>query len=323
MFKNCILFLTFTAALVACKGNKPQTETAVNPEASGETVKQPEVKVQQSSPADKPASHESEMIYFEGGSIMMGSETGLPNESPAHLVSVKPFYIDKHLVTVAQFRSFAEAAGFKTEAEEFGDSGIFSFEKQTWELVPGTNWSKPFGQAGPDAEDNHPVTHISWNDAVAYATWAGKRLPTEAEWEFAARSGKNSDNRFSWGNTLTLKGQHLANTWQGEINAPEPTDGYLFTSPVGVFGENEAGVTDMGGNVWQWCADVYKSYPGSNEPYQVNQNVKVIRGGSFFFDHNGENSFTVSGRSMNSHETSLFNTGFRCAKTAGAEVVTP
>lgn len=256
----------------------------------------------------------SEMVYFEGGNFLMGSETGLPNERPVHRVEIASFFIDKYSVTVEQFSQFAESTGFKTEAEKFGDSGIFNLEKQTWELVPGTTWRKPFGPSGPDAEDSHPVTHVSWNDAVAYAEWAGKRLPSEAEWEFAARSGVNSNKKFSWGNEISVNGKYKANVWQGEINSPKTADGYLFTSPVGAFGENEAGITDMGGNVWQWCSNIYKPYSGSSEPYRVDQNIKVIRGGSFFFDQNGEDSFSVSGRSMNSHETSLFNTGFRCAK---------
>jgi len=116
-----------------------------------------------------------------------------------------------------------------------------------------------------------------------------------------------------------VNGKYFANTWQGSLNSPEIKDGYLFTSPVGAFDENEAGLTDMGGNVWQWCADNYKPYPGSNEPFREDPKVKVIRSGSFFFDQNGEDSFSVSGRSMNSHETSLFNTGFRCAKDASEE----
>ncbi|MDD4224906.1 MAG: formylglycine-generating enzyme family protein [Mariniphaga sp.] len=257
---------------------------------------------------------EGEMVYFEGGIFMMGSENGLPNEQPVHQVKVGPFYMDKSPVTVAQFRQFTESTSYQTEAEKFGDSGVFNLDNQSWELLPGAYWLKPFGTSGPTASDDHPVTHVSWNDAVAYADWAGKRLPTEAEWEFAARSGKPSKNKFSWGNEVTTNNHYFANTWQGEINTPETSDGYLFTSPVGVFGENEAGLTDMGGNVWQWCADTYKPYPGSDEPFREDPNVRVIRSGSFFYDQNGEDSFSVSGRSMNSVETSLFNTGFRCAK---------
>ncbi len=257
---------------------------------------------------------ESEMVLFEGGTFMMGTNNGLPQETPVHKVTVKSFSIDKSPVTVAQFRAFIDATGYKTEAEKFGDSGVFNFDNQQWELMPGAFWQKPFGLNGPDAESNHPVTHISWNDASAYAKWANKRLPTEAEWEYAARSGKNSDNKFSWGNKVSENGKYFTNTWQGTLQAPETADGYMFTSPVGTFGENEAGLTDMGGNVWQWCADNYKAYPGSSANIREDSNVKVIRSGSFFFDEYGDNSLTVSFRSMNSHETSLFNTGFRCAK---------
>lgn len=313
---NKLVFIQFFlfSILTACTGNKSQKDNADHRDNQANNVKQSQEQAELPSETKIPSGAEIEMVYFNGGTFLMGSETGLPNERPAHQVNIESFYIDKHPVTVAQFRRFAEATGFKTEAEKFGDSGVFNLEKQSWELLPGTTWQKPFGPAGPGAEDDHPVTHISWNDAVAYANWAGKRLPTEAEWEYAARSGKNTGNKFSWGNEVTVNGQYLANTWQGEINTPETTDGYLFTSPVGTFGENEAGLTDMGGNVWQWCTDIYKPYPGSSESYRTDPNVKVIRGGSFFFDQNGENSFSVSGRSMNSHETSLFNTGFRCAK---------
>lgn len=259
---------------------------------------------------------ENEMIFFKGGTFMMGSENGLPQEKPVHSVTVQPFKIDKSPVTVAQFKIFVITTNYKSEAEKFGDSGVFNLETQNWELLPGAFWLKPFGPAGPDAEDNHPVTHVSWNDAVQYASWVGKRLPTEAEWEFAARSGKNSGDKFSWGNEISANGKYFANTWQGTLEAPETSDGYLFTCPVGTFGENEAGLTDMGGNVWQWCADNYKAYPGSTEAIREDPNVKVIRSGSFFYDQYGEDSFSVSGRSLNSHETSLFNTSFRCAMDA-------
>jgi formylglycine-generating enzyme len=315
---NKLVILLLLLIFGSCTGNKSQKEgnekkevKAIEtlPSESGEGLSPKKEQIPQDT---------GEMVFFEGGTFLMGSETGLPNEKPVHEVKIEPFYIDKSPVTVAQFRAFVEATGFKTEAEKFGDSGVFNLEKQTWELLPGAFWKKPFGPSGPDAENNHPVTHVSWNDAVAYADWAGKRLPTEAEWEYAARSGKNSGEKFSWGNEISLNGQYFANTWQGTISEPEVKDGYMFTSPVDAFGENESGLTDMGGNVWQWCADTYKPYPGSNESYRIDPNVKVIRGGSFFFDQNGEDSFSVSGRSMNSHETSLFNTGFRCAKNGSS-----
>jgi sulfatase modifying factor 1 len=280
--------------------NTPASATTVAPEKKAEPGSE--------------TSAEAEMIYFEGGTFEMGSNSGLPQEGPVHKVTVNPFHIDKTPVTVKQFAAFVAATNFKTEAEKFGDSGVFNLDAQNWELLPGAYWLKPFGPNGPDAESSHPVTHVSWNDAVAFCQWAGKRLPTEAEWEFAARSGKNSGNKFSWGNEVTINGKYFANTWQGTLQNPGTDDGYLFTSPVGVFGENEAGLTDMGGNVWQWCSDTYKAYPGSKAAIREDAGVKVIRGGSFFYDQYSEDSFSVSGRSMNSHETSLFNTGFRCAK---------
>ncbi len=292
--------------LASCSAKQPKQENSGQIIIKDTTLK--------TSETQKPQVGQNEMIFFEGGTFMMGSDSGLPQERPAHSVTVKPFRIDKSPVTVSQFRVFTEAANYKTEAEKFGDSGVFNLDTQKWELMPGAFWQKPFGPNGPNAEDNHPVTHVSWNDAVAFSQWAGKRLPTEAEWEFAARSGKNSDNKFSWGNQISENGKYFTNTWQGTLKAPETADGFMFTSPVGAFGENEAGLTDMGGNVWQWCADDYKAYPGSTEPINEDSNVKVIRSGSFFFDEYGDNSLTVSFRSMNSHETSLYNTGFRCAK---------
>ena len=309
-----ILTYSILILLISCTGKQSKN---TSPAESNENIKPaPEEKVVKQKPeiSEDRNSKGNEMIFLEGGIFEMGSENGLPNERPVHEIKIKAFYIDKSPVTVKQFRSFIQSTGYKTEAEKFGDSGVFNLDHNKWELLPGTTWRKPMGPSGPDAEDNHPVTHVSWNDAVAYAEWAGKRLPTEAEWEYAACSGKKNKNRFSWGNKVSEDGKYFANTWQGAINSPDVKDGFLYTSPVGAFGENEAGLTDMGGNVWQWCSDNYKAYPGSNEPVRENPNVKVIRSGSFFYDQNGEHSFTVTGRSMNSHETSLFNTGFRCAK---------
>lgn len=312
-----ILFISCTGKQNKLKFEETNSEKMPGIESKTETTKDEHLKsIQKPSAQTK---EEDKMIFFEGGTFLMGSENGLPQESPQHKVTVKPFSIDKSPVTVAQFKVFIEATNYKTEAEKYGDSGVFNLDAQNWELLPGAFWEKPFGSGGPVAEHDHPVTHVSWNDAVVYAKWAEKRLPTEAEWEYAARSGKNSGGKFSWGDQVSVNGKYFANTWQGTLQSPETSDGFLFTSPVGIFGENEAGLTDMGGNVWQWCADNYKTYPGSQSVIREDPNVKVIRSGSFFFDEYGEDSFSVSGRSMNSHETSLFNTGFRCAKDAPSE----
>ena len=312
-----LFFLFIIILMTSCTGKQTRKDNSESKQIKSidKTIANPQVESEQIQNKSSLIPN-NEMILFEGGTFLMGSESGLPQERPVHKVTVRSFKIDKSPVTVAQFRIFVETTKYKTEAEKYGDSGVFNMETQNWELLPGAFWRKPFGNTGPDAEDNHPVTHVSWNDAVQYSSWAGKRLPTEAEWEFAARSGKNSGNKFSWGNEVSVAGKYFANTWQGEMAAPEIKDGYLFTCPVGTFGENEAGLTDMGGNVWQWCADNYKAYPGSKESIREDPNVKIIRSGSFFFDQYGEDSYSVSGRSMNSHETSLFNTGFRCAMNA-------
>jgi sulfatase modifying factor 1 len=259
----------------------------------------------------------TEMILFEGGTFMMGSEKGLPNERPVHKVIMNPFHIDKSPVTVGQFRKFIESTGFKTDAERFGDSGVFDYGTQSWSLIPGACWNFPLGKDKPQSDDNLPVTQVSWNDAIAFSHWAGKRLPTEAEWEYAARCGGKNNFRFSWGDQLLVNGKFQANVWQGnDVAAPQGADGFMNTSPVGYFGMTPCGLTDMGGNVWNWCSDIYGPYPGNKDPFEPNNQLRVIRGGSFLFDQNGENSFSATGRGFNTFETSLFNTGFRCARDA-------
>lgn len=257
------------------------------------------------------------MIFFEGNSFMMGSNNGASNEKPIHKVEVESFYIDKFLVSVGDFRKFISSTDYKTDADKYGDSGVFDFNSSNWSLLKGANWEYPFGKNAPKAKDDFPVTHVSWNDATAFANWAGKRLPTEAEWEFAAKCGGKSITKFSWGNELITNGKYMANVWQGsDLLAKQGADGFIYTSPVGFFGETPCGLTDMGGNVWNWCSDVYKLYTGNNDAFDINSDLKVIRGGSFFFDENGENSFSSTGRAYNTTDTSLFNIGFRCAKDA-------
>lgn len=298
-----ITYLLLSSILIACQsGAIKNKETNSTEESPAKTTK------------TEPTSN---MIAFEGGGFMMGSNEGTPGEQPVHQVQVAPFRLDKSPVTVAEFSKFVEATGFKTDAEKYGDSGVFNFTAQNWELLKGAYWLYPLGTNAAKAEMNHPVTHVSWNDAQAYCQWAGKRLPTEAEWEYAARNAGKSKYRFSWGNNLEINGKYMANVWQGSNTTEQQgADGFTFTSPVGFYGETAAGLTDMGGNVWNWCQDTFKPYPGNPEPFQLNEQIKVIRGGSFFFDQQGELSYTVSFRGQNTYETSLFNIGFRCAANA-------
>lgn len=253
-----------------------------------------------------------EMVCFEGGKIQVGRDTGLTRHQPAHVVEVSAFCLDKHPVTVAQFRKFVTTTGYITEAEKFGDAGVWNADKRAWELVKGANWEYPLGSGKPKAKDNHPVTQVSWGDARAYATWTGKRLPTEHEWEYAASNGKSLS--YPWGNQAYPSGEFKANTWQGTIHDEQTGDGYLYTSPVGVYGEHESGLMDMAGNVWEWCSNTYKAYPGGYVNMAVNPNTKVIKGGAFTFDQAGEESFATYFRGFNTVETSLFNMGFRCAR---------
>jgi sulfatase modifying factor 1 len=298
-----VLILVLSVIFLACSSNQGDKSKSGNGKINSEEVKE--------SPKSANA---SEMVYFEGGTFLMGSSSGTPQEQPVHEVKVKSFRIDKYPVTVKEFRQFIEATRYQTDADTFGDSGVFDFNASNWALVPGANWQYPLGKNSPLAEENHPVTQVSWNDASAYAAWVGKRLSTEAEWEYAARCGGKSNSKFSWGDKLIKDGKYMANVWQGDdLSAKQGADGFVLTSPVGSFGKTPCGLADMGGNVWNWCSDVYQPYPGNNSPFRYNPESRVIRGGSFFFDQNGENSYSATGRASNTQETSLFNTGFRCA----------
>ncbi|MCC5941449.1 MAG: formylglycine-generating enzyme family protein [Balneolaceae bacterium] len=257
------------------------------------------------------------MVYFGGGEIIIGAENTLPNEAPAFRTDVDPFFIDVSPVTVSEFRRFVEETGYQTEAERFGDSVVMDYETGRWAMIEGANWKYPLGLQGYEADDNHPVTHISWNDANAFAEWAGKRLPTEIEWEYAAKGGVNSGNPYSWGNELVENGVYRANVWQGQFpieNSAE--DGYLYTSPVGEFGKTEAGLTDMGGNVWEWTSDTFRLYEGNPALFVENPDEKVTRGGSFLCQKEVCYSYRVSARQSHSRESATFNIGFRLAMDA-------
>ncbi|MEO0470985.1 MAG: formylglycine-generating enzyme family protein [Bacteroidota bacterium] len=257
------------------------------------------------------------MVFVPGGELMQGSAEGLPREQPVIARMVKAFFMDQHPVTVKQFRTFVRATGYQTQSEGFGDSGVFDLSLGQWVLRETAHWAYPLGTDQAKAEDNHPVTQISWNDAQAYAKWAGKRLPTEAEWEHAARNGRNQRDLYGWGNEIQKAKIYRANIWQGTFPAVNTgEDGYLYTSPVGQFdNQNALGLIDMSGNVWEWCQDWYQSYD-SNEPERVQtaEPERVMRGGSFMCDPSYCWGYRVSGRSGSTPETGLFHVGFRCVK---------
>ncbi len=258
------------------------------------------------------------MVYVPGGLTEIGAEDGSADERPVYAATVQPFFMDTHPVTVAQFRRFVESTNYVTDAERLGDAGVFDTRTGEWRLIRGARWSAPVGVDGPPAPDNHPVTQVSWHDASAYAQWAGKRLPTEVEWEHAARGGRNSRRKYAWGDALVDRGVYRANTWQGSAGNNTAADGYLYTSPVGRFGVTDLGLSDMGGNVWEWMSDWYG--PPGTAPNVVpgNGGEKVQRGGSFLCHPDFCHGYRVSARSHSSPDSALFHVGFRCVKDVSA-----
>lgn len=254
------------------------------------------------------------MVYFLGGKVNIGSQEGRVIEQPVFTAQVESFYLDKHPVTVAQFKAFVQATKYKTTAENFGNSLVYSFVNGKWEFIEGATWLYPFGQSKLAAPDNHPVTHVSYADASAYALWAKKRLPSEIEWEYAARYGKQASDNYACGTSLLKDKKYLANVWQGQLQAsPQVDDGFLYTSPVGYYGADLNGLSDMTGNVWEWTTSLLESYSGSQHQTRAGPDTRVIRGGSFMFDPDGDVSNAVWFRSSTTTETALMNLGFRCA----------
>jgi sulfatase modifying factor 1 len=264
-----------------------------------------------------------DMVLLPGGEFLMGTDTGKPNEAPRHAVVLRPFFIDKTDVTVAEFGRFVAATGYKTTDEKDGFGEVFDLttDPGKWTAVAGVDWRHP-DKPGVLAPSDEPVTQVSYFDATAYAAWAVERLPTEAEFEYAARGGL-VDNEYSWGDELRPGGKPAANWWQGEFpthNTGE--DGYVGRSPVGKFPANGFGLYDMGGNVWQWCSDYwadddyYKVSPKDNPTGPATGAEHVIRGGSFLCAENFCQNYRVAGRSHNTPESALNNLGFRCVRDA-------
>ena len=308
-----------------------------------------------------------EMVLIPSGTFMMGAsdnQWALPRESPQHKVKVDAFYMDVHEVTNAQFSKFVDETGYLTIAEQPIDweemkkqlppgtpkpadevlqpgSMVFVAPEQVvnlddfsqwWQWVHGANWRHPLGpDSNLDGKENHPVVHIAYFHALAYAKWAGKRLPTEAEWEWAARGGLN-DNLYTWGTEYVETGTPKCNYWTGTFPTENTeVDGYYYTAPVKSYVPNGYNLYDMAGNVWEICADWFDEYyydsfeintPATNPagPSQSNyarepfDPKRVVRGGSFLCNDSYCSSYRVSARMPNSQDTGMNHTGFRLVR---------
>jgi sulfatase modifying factor 1 len=301
---------------------------------------------------DPPA---TEMALVPGGTFWMGSDDArMPDARPWHQVTLDAFWMDRTEVTNAQFARFVDATGYVTAAERPLDPSkypgapaealraagiVFTSPAHTvnlqeplawWRLVPGATFRHPEGPASSiNGRENHPVVHVSWDDAVAYAKWAKKRLPTEAEWEMAARGGLEK-KPFVWGDELRPNGRWAANVWQGDFPTKNTReDGYETTAPVGSFPPNAYGLSDMAGNVWEWTADWYRpdfyrrsperSPRGPEEgfdPVEPSIPKRVTRGGSFLCADDVCRRYQPGGRGKAAPDSGTSHTGFRCVRSA-------
>ena len=259
-----------------------------------------------------------EMVRVPGGEARIGSERGRADERPVFTTQVAAFDLDRTPVTVAAFARFVQAKAYRTEAEKNGGGAVMRFGTGRWQLVTGADWRHPLGPKAEPAPADHPVTQVSWNDAAAFCAAAGKRLPTEIEYEHAARGGQNAERAHAFGRELQAEGRYRANVWTGVfplLNTAK--DGYATTSPVGAFGHGPLGLTDMAGNVWEWTRDWYRPYAERNDPWPAGKvGEKVQRGGSYLCDPAICYGFTITARGHATPESSHMHVGFRCARDA-------
>lgn len=299
------------------------------------------------------------MVFLPGGTFRMGSDRFYPEEAPVHNVTVDGFWIDPTPVTNRQFKAFVRATGHVTVAEKVPDpkdypgalaemlyAGSLVFSPpagpvdlrdwgQWWQFLKGADWRHPYGPKSTiNGLDNHPVVHVAYADALAYARWAGKDLPTEAEWEFAARGGLDGAD-YAWGDELAPGGQHRANTWQGRFPHENLAhDGFTRTSPVKAFPPNGFGIHDMIGNVWEWTSDWYAPRheadaakaccvpqnprggveADSFDPAQPDIPIprRVLKGGSHLCAPNYCQRYRPAARHAEAIDTSTSHVGFRC-----------
>ena len=265
------------------------------------------------------------LLPLRGGSFAMGSEDAdaVPGdgEGPVREVRVEPYAIDAHCVSNQRFEAFVNATGHITDAERYGWSFVFegflparlrdserAAEAPWWAAVPGATWRAPEGP-GSDLEGrhDHPAVHVSWNDALAYCRWAGVRLATEAEWEYAARGGLRRA-RYAWGDDLLPEGRHACNIWQGSFPATNTLeDGWFGTAPVDAFEPNGFGLFNVAGNVWEWTADPWSVADA------IDPGARVIRGGSYLCHASYCNRYRVSARTSSTPDSSTGHQGFRVA----------
>lgn len=313
-----------------CAAARPALQAA----AAGTAAPQP-------SSAGRTGALRAEMVALPGGEFLMGHAGPEANpqdgEGPVRAVRLRPFRIAPRAVTNAEFAAFIDATGYRTEAERFGWSFVFhSFvgeraaagvtqavrENPWWWAVPGAHWRWPQGPGSRlRGRMDHPAVHISWNDAVAYCAWAGLRLPTEAEWEYAARGGL-SGRIFPWGDELTPGGVHLSNVWQGSFPDQDTAeDGWSGTAPAGAFPPNGYGLHNLTGNVWEfvadwWSVDFHVQGPREDPRGPESGTARVMRGGSYLCHRSYCNRYRVAARSSNTPDSSTGNLGFRCAADA-------
>jgi sulfatase modifying factor 1 len=263
------------------------------------------------------------MVALEAGVFLMGAEGAdcVPgdHEGPVREVGVEAFSIDGCAVSNRRFAEFVDATGYLTDAERYGWSFVFggllpdefpdtrgALEAPWWRQVHGACWHRPEGPHSSTEERlDHPVVHVSWRDANAFCDWSATRLPTEAEWEYAARGGL-AQRRLPWGDELEPDGEHRMNVWQGTFPSENSlADGFLGTCPVDAFPANGYGLHNMSGNVWEWCSD---ARPGTE--------ARATRGGSYLCHDSYCNRYRVAARSSNTVDSSTGNTGFRCVRDA-------
>lgn len=345
--QRIVLAIGFACALGACQQRHEHAPAA---QATGSSPRL------SSAPAPGPAP--AGMVWIPGGDFWMGCDTcGMPDAAPVHLVSISGFWMDAAPVTNEQFAAFVRATRYVTVAERKPDprdfpgvpaeklvpgSVVFTPPEhpvslddysQWWSYVPGADWRHPDGpRSSLEGLERHPVVHVAWEDAMAYAAWAGKRLPTEAEFEFAARGGLDR-NLYPWGNELAPGGKPPANIWEGHFpDANSRLDGYFKTSPVTAFPANRYGLFDVGGNVWQWCADWYRADyyaaftdpnapardprgPDSSfDPDEPRAAKRVTRGGSFLCSGEYCSRYLVGSRGKAEVSSGSSNLGIRLVK---------